>query len=346
MPKKAKSEPAKKSAGKVNALAAIEEILAAPTLPFAILILASDRNRPSRAIESILTHSSLSKKQSFPRFHGQSFDSTELQKLSGELNTGSLFAANSLAYLKSLEELDANLSSKLAEVIKELQSGACLLMSGTNLAKTSPLYKAIQKNGTIIEFEELNEQSAANYIEQELKNAGLLCPADVRKALQLRAIDNLDEACILIEQLALYSEDGQIKSQEFFQLFPSLPNENEFALIDLLNNQACGSVEATLQLLFSQGKNAFALLSLLNRVFNTHYDIKLLQSQGRTASEIQELLAVKPWLYQKYAGAIKNKSLRRCQDDCKVLLRAESLMKNRSLGPEGVLANACMQLAS
>lgn len=328
--KGASSADAKPSAKGVSP----ELLLQADKLPPLILIVGPDRIRRERALAAILSKHKLAVTS---RVTG---GKVPVDELAARLNSPSLFEPKPVIVLAEVESLKGEFERNLAKVYDGGQPFGLLFGLATSLPATSPLRKAAQGLGGYVELEQLSGALLKRWVARELKGVGV-------NAVSEPVLDHLIQAGAeqpglinqCVEKLALYLNDNEEPTIELLQyLFQTTSEAQEFALLNSLLNDPAGSREAIISRLFAEGKNPFQLLALVARSYSQYLSVKSSLERGEMPADIRGKLGVTQWVFERQLEGAKRFSRHKLKSAMNAILKADSQLKNRSLGPEAIFS--------
>lgn len=324
----------------------LAELLKADEPPKILLVTAKDSVRRSRSINQLKNKFFSNPSVAVHRLDATQWDSESRAELIRLLNSPGLFSPVTLVELDCVDALSK--SEHLSELVECLQYASeqtSLWLSSAPLPKSNKLRKACEKLGVSLEFPELAGTTLKSWIKKEAQQLDLLEPSDqLLNAIAHVAEDSLDQITAVVEHISLYSSDGKISYSEFSELYPDAPEENEFALLDLIHFGQPALIEAKLTKFFQEGKNSFMFLGLLVRTYSKYVSLRSLLDSGMAHIQAREALTLKEWTFKKHLEVVSKKSLKRLYRDLEALLRADSKLKNRSLGETEIFCELASQL--
>ena len=346
--------------------AVLKKIVAAAEVPPALLITSEDVTRRKRAaqhmMEKILgpeatgpehvrpigdtgTARTLEGKLSVQRLHGQDFSQADLKTLMDDVSSLSLFAKKRFFLFDQIEKLNLELQKGLLDLVGKLGGDNHLLLLGETLPASSPLRKYFEGAGALIELETLKGVGLHQWISKELKRAGFNSwPEALPSLLGLMADDCVDVIVADIELLRLFCASTTVTLNEVRQLFIQRGAVGEFEYLETLTQGQMARAETLVGELLVAGKNSFMLLALIARSFVNYTGVKALQEEGATVEDMRATLGLTPWVLNKHLTAVRRYSLRRLVQGVAAIVRADSKLKNRSLGAETIFGELGAQL--
>ncbi|MBX7136506.1 MAG: DNA polymerase III subunit delta [Oligoflexia bacterium] len=262
-----------------------------------------------------------------------------LLRLRDELSSQSLFSKRQLFALKNAEELDAASGKLLLDTLDGPARHSTLTVMARKLPVSGALYKGLSRKSFLVELPELKGYELKRWVAKEFKAVGV----DRIEEAALEILINIgggevDRIYPLLEQAALFSEDSSLSVEDLKRLFVEQSEPSEFELVDALQDRNPARAELLLGQLLSSGKNPFALVALLARMFSNYLSIKILAAEGKSSDDIREQMGMTSWVFGRSHGVASRYSLAELKATLAALLRCDSKLKNRSLGTTAVLS--------
>ena len=333
-------------ASKQSSRELLAQLLSRPAPPAFVLLTAPDTIRKERITQKIIDTYFEDLPLDPEVFNAEDLRTAAgIRTLSHAARSTSLFSPVTVIIIRSIDALPADRIRELTELLKTLTAGTCIIMLSELLPVKHALYSFCKKHDAEIKLEVLKGKELSTWITREFKQEGVKrVPASVVDAVAALSDGSLDTALTIIQHAALYSQNGELTHEELELLFPEMPQQNEFELIDLLQKGSAGELEIALQRLWSNGKNAFMFLGLLTRTYTRYITIRSLLDQGKNPASIRQLTGMKEWVFNKHLQVAKRHSFSRLQADLTALMHADSKLKNKSLGPAEVIAELASAL--
>jgi DNA polymerase III delta subunit len=327
-------------------------IKALDSLPPALLVIAPESVRRRRSLEVVYSRiaelSGCSKTEIKPRsLNASQLSVQDVVSLKNDLSNLSLFTAAQVVTVHDVENLKGTLTKNLLECSSQIAPGACLVLAAGKLAANSVLRKHFMATNQLYELRPLSSQELKQWTAEELKRCDLLSSDSLLvETIIASAHDSLDAIAQMAERMALYLTEKKATTEDFVRLFPQSPDPRDYELLAALERRDRLKAEVLVSHLLHSGKNPFFLLSYLFRSFSQYIVIHSLLLKKMGPSEIALHLGMPQWLLEKNVGAARGRSLERLRHDLKAILHADSLLKNYSLGPEGIFSKLVSELAA
>ena len=304
-----------------------------------MLICAPDEIRKRRMCDHLQSKITDGKRSAVQTFDAKLLNAQQLTNLRDELSSQSLFAPFRLFIIRRVDEIPATLIESFVELLKAELAGVCVLCFASNLPASSLVLKFFKSRKTAIQLEALEGAALEKWIQKELKYQGI---KEHEQAVTNQLISSGDANPDLIAQLishaALYTDGDKLKATDLKALFSESMEASEFDFVDALMQKNEARSQSLLSVILASGKSPFMLVGLLQRSFSTYVAIAGLLKEGKNTGEIAQQLKLQPWLLKKHLAVVQKypiSQLKRCVES---LLRADSKLKNRSLGTESIFS--------
>lgn len=327
----------------------IKRITALKDCPAAMLILAKDEIRKSR-IEKLLIDTFLKTSSSkansananalgLSKLDARDLDSSAIKRLKDDVFAMSLFSPKRFFLIHHVDELKAEEQKLFLSIIEKNKTDNKLIFAGSSLASNSSFKKFFINQDCLIELPEMEGPELRRWTEKELKTAGFAKYSEqVIELIISIAEESPDRIACVVEHLSLYADSDQAKVEDIHKVFVQHVAPGEFDFIDALALGHKAKAEVLLRNLLASGKNPFMLMSLISRTFATYLSIKALMAEGLNNNEIRQKLNIPPWAFNRQISACKNWSIDRLKRFLEGVLRADSKLKNYSLGAEAIFS--------
>lgn len=323
-----------------------QELAALPECAPSIAVVVPDAVRRERLIEMLLKpFVNTADPVAVKRLRGEDITLRVLEELRNDLQSISLFSPQRYFVVRDIERIHAAVQKELPKLISEIPQGSHIVVTAAELKTTNPLRKLFSKANRLIELPALEGIELKRWIQKELKNAGLTdVESGVVEAIADVGDGSPDRIRAVIERVSLYLDGAKVTAKDVRGLFSATPDPNEFALIDAIAAGNPAGSEILLRELFEEGKNPFLLLSLLGRTFSNFLVIKRLLDSGRTPGDVRQLMGMTQWVFDKQVQGLRRYSAPKLAQALGAIVRADSKLKNKSLGADEVIGRLCSEL--
>lgn len=321
-----------------------------------LLLVAKDRIRKTRVTQSLLKK--IKEDQKLEKIDVENFEFTTISELSYKLNSQSLFSKFKVIHVVFKKEINSDESLKLCEVIENIPLKSFLIFDFEKINANLKIIKLAKAKKCLVEYKALESNNLISWIKDECKNKGInKYPEVLPEMLKIISEEesgqnyknknnyNPDLIANNIELLSIYCDGNALSLSDLKNFYPEALAPNEFKLMDALTTGNAPQAEQLLAELFSVGKNHFLILAMLNNNFKKLLTIKTMQASGENARNIMSFLNIKTdWVYKKLSGQVRNISIFKIKEMIAHLLKADSRLKDKSLGAELVLSQVCGDL--
>ena len=257
-----------------------------------------------------------------------------------------MFSSKKVVLLGSIEKVTASQTDILLDILDAKTPDTLTILTGETLRSNSKLYKFFSAQNTILKLDAFSDNELHRWISKELQNLGFKLNSKIIDTIVLMSHSSADIAYKIIEKIDLFADDKKFALQDLLDLFPLEITSNEFSWLDLISQKKVAAAEIEMQNLLAAGKSPFALLGLIQRSYLHYFIISSMLQNGHSTGTIKSKLALRPWLLNKYLQTAKNHSPQELKSKLADILRADSLLKNRSLGDDSIFSALITKLAA
>ncbi len=324
----ASAEPLKKITDRLNS---------PKTAVRACLVICPDDTRLSRVVARI--RESLSSSAETEKLSGRDLNEDALQKTFFGLQNASLFASEKHLIVDGVDALNAQLGKSLLEYLEDAGQNVVMIASAPKLASNLSLYKFFEKHEMIFTLPELTGAELEKWIARELTQAGVTrFPSTAPSLIRQASGESADRAIEIVEKIALYLDTDTLSAEDLRKLIPLESRVDEFDFIARIASSPRAKLEAMISQLLAQGVSPFPLLGLLSRNYTSYHAINYLMKSGMSPEQCARHIGSPPWLAAKIAPLAQKYSAAQLRHCFGAIARADSLLKNRSLGNEAILS--------
>jgi DNA polymerase III delta subunit len=329
-----------------SAAAALKEITTKGECPSCVVITSPDRVRRERALEYLLTRFAKATNSTPRTFsfgeQGRNSPSAFLR----DLEEPSLFEPTRFAVIRSIESAKAADVEPVSEFLRKEVPGVHLFIVGESLPNTPNFKKTLDALATQLPFEPLKGAELNRWVEREVAQSGIQGADDeVIELLISLGSDDPETISRLVEKFALYLGDSKASRNALKALEPGRATASDFELAETLLGKNRAQTETLLVQLLAQGSSPFMLLGLLTKTFASLYRIRVLLDRGISQNVIKNDLGISPWLFSKYLPLAQRTTSSALASTLEALLVADFRLKDRSIGPAGILSSVATRTA-
>ena len=261
----------------------------------------------------------------------------DVKSLISECDTMPFFSDHRVIVVTD-SDLFKSAQDELAEYIPNLPDSTVLVFSEKNVDKKFKLYKAVDKAGTVLNFETPDADSLVKWIAKLFGDAEI----KVDKAAAGRIVEVSGEDMMAIsnevEKLISYCHDkGAVTIEDVNTLCVSDAEDKVFDMIDAISAHNTDKALKLYTDLLSLKEAPVKILALINMNYMRLATIKMMEKDGAGRSEIAKYAKVPPFLLGKYQSQSRNYTykellqiLEKCQETGRIL-RSVNVNKDRTL---------------
>lgn len=328
-----------------SAASLLKEITSRAECPGCVVITAPDRVRRDRALAFLLGHftKGAPKPATFTFTEQGRGNPTALLR---DLREPSLFDPIRFGVIRGIESARAADVEPIAEFLQAQIPGVHLILVGSALPNTPNFKKFLEKNASVVAFEQLKGAELSRWTERELKHCDVQNADDAVVELLISLAGEEPEAVArLVEKFSLYLGDAQATTQALRTLEPGRASASDFELAETMLGKNRAATEALLHQLISQGSSPFMLIGLLTKTFTTLLRIRALADKGVSQGDIKNDLSISPWLFSKYLPLARRISTATLNRALSALTEADFRLKDKSLGPTSVFSSVASAIS-
>lgn len=328
-----------------SAASQLKELVSQKSCPGLLVLTSPDRARRDRALAYVIQHFTDNRlKPSSFTFGDQG--RTTIQSFLADAAEPSLFEPVRIVVIRGIEKAKAAEVEPISALAAKKISGLHMILVGESLPNSPNFKKAVEKHGTLVQFEELKGAELSRWVEKEMRSCGIAqAPDEVVGLLLSLAGDDVDAIARLVEKLALYLDGAPPTAAVLRELEPGRSVASDFELAEALLSPKRGATETLIQQLLAQGSSPFMLMGLLTKTFSTLYRIRAALDRGQSQQDLKASLGISPWLLSKYLPLARQLSLPEIARRLEALMKADFSLKDRSLGPGATLSSLAASCA-
>ncbi len=222
-----------------------------------------------------------------------------------------------------------------------------LFISREKPDKRKKLFKAVEKTGLVLEAEPVRAWNIGDWLQDKLREIGKELDREAygyfQGAVSLMQPISLEFLDSEFDKLALYTEDRRINKGQLMQVFASLPEVSNFALLDAVSARDVRKALFLLKRQLSEGTYFTIILALLTRHVRQLWQAKLLMSKGIRGKALARPLELNPYIAERLGQAAERFSEQALKEAMLELIDADYRLKTGQAGEE-VLEHAIILL--
>lgn len=337
---------------KYDSLRAFEKHLEGGSAQFSptYLILSKEPFEMEEAVQALLR--SLLPSHEKREFALTILDASQLEEkeLFSNLNTRSFFAELRVIWIQQAEKLKKSIQDELIKYFARPAPSLHLMMSASAWAKNTNFYKAVEKEGIILELAEIKpwekEKRLAEWVNKKAAGERIVMSYQVCQTL-VRQI-GADQGLIAQELTKLFcycAGKKEISVQDVKAICTSQHADTVWQLGEALFRRDAPSAMHAAHSLLTEGQALLPLLRQIRSQFQTEFHICIMLSQGKQPHEItQEFPYMKGQILERHIQQARNYGLEGFKRGLLALDAAEMRAKNSSIDDQIIIELLVMQL--
>lgn len=210
-----------------------------------------------------------------------------------------------------MESDPKELDEKLGSYIESLGDYVCLLIIDkfNNFKKTTKLYKAIKKQGGVVEFSKLRGKDLNLWVEKEFKGYGKsISYSNISYFIQQSAYGDYNSTKNLYDlqneilKVVNYAGEGDITKGHIEDAMIRTLDNNIFNLLDSINRKDRDSALGILNDLYLSNEPIQRILFMIIRQIRLLLGYKLYKERGDDGGSIQKKLQIKDYEFKKISS--------------------------------------------
>ncbi len=241
----------------------------------------------------------------------------------------------------------------LLALLANIPEYACLLIVGADgVDKRRRWYKAVEKNGRIVEFSPLKAKDLRAWLQQALRERACTMTGDAQEwflsifgqmpQLSQELLENeLDKVFLYVHP------KKQANLEAATAVLGTLPETSVFAIMDAMNQRKAAKALELLQDQFRAGEHPLRFLGLLARQVRQLWQAKEYLQRGIGARELGPKLGVAPFIAEKMAVQSKGFSAKALRAAFQELSDADWALKSGRADAavlEGIIIRLCRRV--
>lgn len=221
--------------------------------------------------------------------------------------TFSLFSASKVVAIKDFAYIGGqkmkNFASedeeRLIQYISEVPAETILIFTAENADKRKKIYKQIEKQGKVYQFDSLSENELTNFMIKRFKLAGKTCKSYIIKEIiglsgyyhkeTEYSLYNLEND---LRKIIAHSTGGEIIAADIFAAVSGSLETNVFAMVDAISRGRKNEAYALVFQLLKTGESVYKLLALIISQFELILAAKEIRQDKLTLTEMAKTLEV------------------------------------------------------
>ncbi len=319
-----------------------KDCLALTELPPVILLSCPDNVRANRLTAKLRE---IHKAELIERTHLATLNQQSFSALVDSLSMMSLFAQIRLVVIEVPEKKNS-LTEQLLNSLGHISLGTTVVLRFKSGVPSGNALGNLPNESAFIELERMQGDTLLGWLSREVTRLGnSAMNAGALRLLAQYGGDDLDAAYQALEQVILFADGQQITEQTVKSVITIIPEAEEFALLDLLDSGSLWRAEHLAENLLSQGSNAFMLLAMIARNQINRIAVRGGVERKIPDGTLKHALGMSPWVYERTKKIALKPNLPSMKHVISAIVRADTRLKGKSLGPQAILSEVFSALA-
>lgn len=228
-----------------------------------------------------------------------------------------------------------NACPELADYIPLIPPSTCLILTESEVDKRGRLYKAVKKEGRVVEFKRQTERTLSVWVLQTLKKEGKSITEDTLRLFFERTGADMENIEHEMEKLLCYTLGRDVITSEDVEAVCTERTENRiFDMVQAITEQDQKKALDLYSDLLAMKEPPMRILFLIARQFNQLLQLKNLSGQGLDKGELAKKIGVPPFALGKYQSQCRKftlSALRQAVEDC---VETEERVKTGRMGDQ------------
>lgn len=234
----------------------------------------------------------------------------------------------------------------LLDYLNAPATSTCLVFSTGAVDKKKKLYKAIEKNGQVVEFSPLKGKELNLWLEHRFAAAGKKIEPPAAAELITAVGNNLQQLVGEAEKLISYTgQRTTIKKDDVTTLVGKTVELSIFELVDAVGERRYEKAVRMMREMVIYGEPPVRLLFMIARQFRLLLQVKVLHSTGCVEKQIASKLQLHPYVTGKCIRQSRNFQREELEQSLEKILAADVAIKTGQQEPlpalEILLAHLC-----
>lgn len=246
---------------------------------------------------------------------------------------------------------DSNLLSKCSDEffdhLKDIPDTTVIIFLEENVDKRSRLYKWIQKNGYVAEFQYLKEEELKQWMINTLSHNGTTMDGAAIHMVIERTEGKLTSIQNELQKLMLYTKErDRITVDDVKALVPEPVNNQIFRMISAISEGKSKVAMKDYFALLALKESPMRILFLIVREYNMIFRTKSFVQQGKSDSEIASGLGVPPFAVKKYRTTGEQHSYAELKTKLSQCAKMEKMVKNGEINDRIAIEMLILQFSN
>lgn len=218
-------------------------------------------------------------------------------------------------------------ANELYDYIDKIPESTVIIFAEAEVDKRTKLYKAVNKLGSVVEFEIQKEQDLVNVIIKKFASDKIVISYELAKYFVARIGTSMDELFSEADKLISYVyEKRTVTKEDIDNVCARQLSDKIFDIMDYMGKKDRENAIGYYLDLIGLQESPVKILSLINNHFTRLYNVKNLAAEGKSG-EIASLLKLPPFFVKKYIEQANNFSFDKLKDALEYGIFADNTIK-------------------
>ena len=228
-----------------------------------------------------------------------------------------------------------NACPELADYIPEIPKSTCLILTESEVDKRGGVYKAVKKEGRVVEFKRQDDRTLARWVLGILNREERKITEETMQVFLQRTGSDMERIDRELEKLLCYTLGREVIETEDVEAVCTEQTENRiFDMIQAITEQNQRKALDLYADLLAMKEPPMRILYLITRQFHQLLQLKEMEGQGMERGEMAKAAGVPPFAVSKYMAQCRKfskKQLRQAVEDC---VDTEERVKTGQMGDQ------------
>lgn len=259
------------------------------------------------------------------------------------------FDERRLIIVQNVNLFKSDMDPKLMEALDDLPDGVHILFIEKEVDKRKKLYKYLDKNACVVNFEKLNHRDFLKWTAKKFKENSVEVDGHVLNYF-IEMVNYLNPE----SSRNLYEVDHFIKSMSFLKepittsvidRYVEVPIENNvFKMMDALSENKMEEVLFIFNNLVQNGEAEIKIFFLMSSQFRNIYKCKKLMDAGHTSASIASKLSIHPFVAKKATHFAKGFTFKALEAILTILVQIDKDLKSTGLKPQLLIEKGILEI--
>lgn len=224
-------------------------------------------------------------------------------------------------------------SAQMAEYIPRIPEETCIVFVEDEVDKRGKLYKAVKKEGRVVELGRQDEKTLMNWVLSMLRKEGRQITSATMGQFLAKTGDDMELIGNELEKLLCYTLGREVITSEDVEAV--CVNRTENKIFEMINAIAGKQQKKALDLyydLLALKEPPMRILYLITRQFNLLMQVKELREQGFDQGAIAKTLGMQSFIARNYARQSEHFTLEQLRAALQECVETEEAVKTGKMG--------------